>query len=127
MINVTTFALYEEEAKKTATYKDSDYLPLGLTEEVGELVHEYARCKRKGVDMDTKALMSEVGDVLWVLSQIAREHDFTLAAAASDNLAKLHTRKLQGTIHEKVGRESGVGNSSFVCNSGTDAFYDPTR
>lgn len=106
MTSIATFKLYEEEAQKTATYKDKDYLPLGLTEEVGELVHEYARCKRKGVDMDVESLKSEVGDVLWVLSQIAREHGFTLSDAAVNNIEKLRIRKQQGTVHEKVGRGS---------------------
>ncbi len=104
MINVNTFAQYEEVAKKTATYQSADYLPLGLSEEVGELLHEYARCKRKGVEMDVPALISEVGDVMWVLSQIAREHDFTLSQAASNNLEKLHERNKKGAIHEKTNR-----------------------
>lgn len=96
------FREYELEAVKTASYKDPDYLPLGLSEEVGELLHEYARCKRKGVEMDVKALKSEVGDVLWVLSQIAREHGFWLQEAAEDNMSKLRQRTETGAIHDKT-------------------------
>jgi len=98
------FREYELKAANTASYKDPDYLPLGLAEEVGELLHEYARCKRKGVDMDTKALKSEVGDVLWVLSQISRENGFWLQDAAHDNIRKLKSRQKDGTIHLKENR-----------------------
>ena len=99
-----TFSSYELVAKTTATYKDVDYLPLGLTEEVGELVHLFASSKRKGTAVDQDKLISEVGDVLWVLSQIARENGFWLDDAARSNMAKLRKRDLQGTIHEKHNR-----------------------
>ncbi len=106
MINSDTFTFtqYESVAKTTATYESADYLPLGLSEEVGELIHEFARCKRKGVEMDVPALISEVGDVLWVLSQIAREYDFTLSQAARSNLGKLQDRNEKGAIHDKTNR-----------------------
>lgn len=96
------FREYELEAVKTASYKDPDYLPMGLAEEAGELIHEYARCKRKGVEMDVKALKSEVGDVLWVLSQISRENGFWLQDAAQDNIDKLKARESTGAIHDKA-------------------------
>ena len=97
-----TFSQYELGAQHTATYKDVDYLPLGLTEEVGELIQLFAEAKRKDIPLDVEALQSEVGDVLWVLSQIAREHGFWLDHAAGDNLAKLRKRALQGAIHDKT-------------------------
>jgi NTP pyrophosphatase (non-canonical NTP hydrolase) len=98
------FSDYEFPAAKTATYKNPMYLPLGLAEEVGELLHEYARCERKGVEIDLEALRSECGDVLWVLSQICRENGFSLEEAARENIAKLKSRSESGTIHAKVGR-----------------------
>jgi NTP pyrophosphatase (non-canonical NTP hydrolase) len=95
---------YELAAKETASYKDKDYLPLGLAEETGELIHEYARCKRKGVKMDIEALKSEVGDVVWVLSQICRENGFWLEEAMSGNIEKLSKRDGEGTLHLKGNR-----------------------
>ncbi len=100
------FSEYEKGAAKTASFLDLDYLPLGLAEETGELIHEFARCKRKGVEMDIEALKSEVGDVLWMLSQIAIHHGFTLEEAAYGNLEKLYARSMLGAIHDKTNRVS---------------------
>ena len=98
------FSAYELVAQKTATYKDPDYLPLGLAEEVGELIQLFANAKRKGIVVDQDEVISEVGDVLWVLSQIARENGFWLDEAAGVNMAKLRKRDLQGTVHDKTNR-----------------------
>lgn len=99
-----TFQSYEESAEKTASYKNVEYLPLGLTEEVGELVHEFAKTQRTNSKLNSPAVLNEVGDVLWVLSQIARECGFTLEEAAKKNLEKLLTRSENGSIHDKVYR-----------------------
>jgi NTP pyrophosphatase (non-canonical NTP hydrolase) len=101
---IKQFESYQRLASKTASYKDPDYLPLGLTEECGELVHEFARCKRKGVPMDTESLSSEIGDVLWMLSQICREYNLSLADVATKNIAKLKQREETGCIHKKYNR-----------------------
>ncbi len=100
------FREYELRAMETASFKSLDYLPLGLAEEVGELLHEYARVKRKNVPMDLESLKSECGDVLWVLSQICRVHGFSLEEAAEHNIEKLASRQKQGTIHNKLGRNT---------------------
>ena len=102
--NGMAFSAYELVAQKTATYKDPDYLPLGLAEEVGELIQLFAAAKRKGTPVNQDELISEVGDVLWVLSQIARENGFWLDHAAMSNMAKLRRRDLRGAIHEKDNR-----------------------
>ena len=98
------FSEFELEAEKTATYKDPDYLPLGLGEEVGELLQLFAQAKRKGEEVNVKELKTEMGDVLWVLSQIAREHGFWMDDAAWNNIIKLKMRAKEGVIHEKRGR-----------------------
>ncbi len=99
-----TFSEYQNKARLTATYKDAGYLPLGLTEEVGELVHEFAKVKRTGVELDRDAVKDELGDVLWVLSQMARESGFTLEEAARHNIEKLTQRSNSGSIHNKKSR-----------------------
>lgn len=104
------FSDYELQARTTASYKDADYLPLGLAEECGELVHEFARCKRKGVPMDIDNLMSEVGDVLWMLAMISHEHGFNLEDAAQNNMDKLSGRNEAGTIHDKTGRSADMSD-----------------
>jgi NTP pyrophosphatase (non-canonical NTP hydrolase) len=111
---IKQFSSYQRLASKTASYKDPDYLPLGLVEECGELVHEFARCKRKNVPMDVEALSSEIGDVLWILSQMCRENDLSLADVATKNIAKLKKRDSEGSIHSKENRgtEAPVEQSS---------------
>jgi len=95
------FKEYEDVAKSTASYKDSDYLPLGLAEEVGELLQLFAASKRKGQGIKVSDLKSEAGDVLWVLSQICREYGFSLEDIAKNNMDKLCKRLEQGSIHAK--------------------------
>jgi NTP pyrophosphatase (non-canonical NTP hydrolase) len=95
------FKEYEQASYKTASFQDVDYLPLGLTEEVGELVHEFARAKRTGVEINKEAVQDELGDVLWMLAQIARENGFTLEEAAKRNIEKLKARTAKGSIHDK--------------------------
>jgi len=95
------FKEYEQDSYKTASFEDVDYLPLGLTEEVGELVHEFARAKRTGVEINKEAVQDELGDVLWMLAQIARENGFTLEEAAKRNIEKLKARTAKGSIHDK--------------------------
>ena len=103
-VDSLTFNQYQDKTLLTATYKDVGYLPLGLTEEVGELVHEFAKAKRTGVELDRDAVKDELGDVLWVLSQIARENGFTLEEAARFNVEKLAQRAMSGSIHNKKSR-----------------------
>jgi NTP pyrophosphatase (non-canonical NTP hydrolase) len=98
------FQEYELQAKKTASYLDSDYLPLGLAEETGELIQLFAAAKRKGGGILIGDLKSEMGDILWVLSQIAREYGFSLEEAAEENIRKLSKRNQLGAIHEKQQR-----------------------
>lgn len=131
---IKQFDSYQRLASKTATYEDPDYLPLGLAEECGELVHEYARCKRKGVPMDTAALIGEIGDVLWMLSQICTENKLSLGRVATHNIAKLKKRDEQGTVHEKQDRieeggsvGSDTSNDSSWHSGRTDADEDEFR
>jgi NTP pyrophosphatase (non-canonical NTP hydrolase) len=95
---------YEMIAKKTASYKEVEYLVCGLGEEVGELLHEYAAMYRVGGLLDGDKVKSEMGDIIWVLSQIARESGFTLEDAMRDNMEKLSKREKENSIHDKSKR-----------------------
>jgi NTP pyrophosphatase (non-canonical NTP hydrolase) len=100
-----SFDIYSKAANKTASYHSVDYLPLGLAEEVGELIHEYARVKRTGdCSLNKDSIKSEIGDILWVLSQMAEECGFELADAARYNIKKLQNRKEHKAIHDKTNR-----------------------
>lgn len=100
--------------------KESDnyvYMSNGLTEEVGELLGKVSKAVRKGkmVVRDnelmftdsallderqevTENLKKELGDVLWMVSGMARVLGFSLEEVAACNLAKLADRKVRGVI-----------------------------
>lgn len=98
-----------KRASKTAIYPNRGdnitYPALGLCGESGEVAEHVKKIIRDDNGQLTKerrhAMIFELGDILWYLSQIAFELDTTLEAIANYNLAKLASRaerdKLQGS------------------------------
>lgn len=94
-----TFNEYQREAIKTKKYPDGPWYPLlALGEEVGELQGKYAKPLRKGVAVDTKEVVKEMGDILWSLSALACELRIDLDFIAYVNLEKLADREKRGVI-----------------------------
>ena len=106
------FDNYQIEARKTAIYPDKDknfiYPTLGLVGESGEVaekIKKILRDKNGNFDYESKiALRKELGDVLWYLSNLCDELDFSLDEVAEENLEKLNNRLSRGKI-------SGSGDS----------------
>lgn len=78
------------------------YPALGLAEEAGEVCGNFAKAIRddKGgltPERHTK-LLKEMGDTLWMLSNLASELGCTLEEVAALNLDKLTDRQLRGVI-----------------------------
>jgi len=100
------FDNYQIEARKTAIYPNKDknfiYPTLGLVGESGEVaekIKKILRDKNGTFDDESKlALKKELGDVLWYLSNLCNELDFTLSEVASANLEKLNLRLSKGRI-----------------------------
>ena len=100
------FDNYQKEARKTAIYPNKDknfiYPTLGLVGESGEVaekIKKILRDKNGTFDDESKlALKKELGDVLWYLSNLCNELDFTLSEVASANLEKLNLRLSKGRI-----------------------------
>lgn len=99
------FNEYQLAANSTASYKDPSFPEYAVPEEVGELMHEFAIVKRKGVELNVENVKGEIGDVLWGLSQLARECGLTLEECAEHNMKKLAKRLEEGTIHDKENRD----------------------
>jgi len=103
------FSNYQNQAKRTAIYPNQgsvsglQYVVLGLCGECGEVAENIKKSIRddKGfISSDRQdALIKELGDVLWYLSQIAGELDTTLETIALRNLAKLRKRQRDNTLH----------------------------
>jgi NTP pyrophosphatase (non-canonical NTP hydrolase) len=96
---------YQHRTSSTAIYPEGkalEYLALGLCSEAGEVAGKLKKVIR---DYDSHLteekrfeLASELGDVLWYVSQLALELNVTLDNVAHENLAKLADRKERGAI-----------------------------
>ena len=88
-------------AETTAIYPKKvalEYLTLGLAAEVGELTGKVAKWYRKDSAYPHSAVVDELGDVLWFVSELARQHGIPLSDLARKNLDKLADRKLRGAL-----------------------------
>ena len=100
------FDNYQIEARRTAIYPDKDknfvYPTLGLVGESGEVaekIKKVLRDKNGTFDYESKlALKKELGDVLWYLSNLCDELEFSLSDVAQANLEKLNLRLSRGKI-----------------------------
>lgn len=101
------FDEYQKEASKTAVYPQIGnnfvYPTLGLAGEAGEVADKIKKVIRDdggGLNEEKKAeIKKELGDVLWYLSQLAKELGIKFSEVASGNLEKLSSRKLRGKLH----------------------------
>jgi NTP pyrophosphatase (non-canonical NTP hydrolase) len=100
------FNEYQQRARATARYPVIGhgviYPTLGLANEAGEVAGKIKKIFRDkdGVigETDRAALKSELGDVLWYISQVCTELDISLDEVADTNIAKLMDRLARGKI-----------------------------
>ena len=100
------FNTYQKNARLTAQYPNlgSNYIypTLGLVGEAGEVAEKVKKVIRdkKGIfdDESKKGLKKELGDVLWYVSNICTEFNFSLDDIALQNLEKLKLRAAKGKI-----------------------------
>ena len=100
------FDNYQIEARKTAIYPNKDknfiYPTLGLVGESGEVAEKIKKILRDNdgnFDNESRlALKKELGDVLWYLSNLCDELNFSLNDVAKKNLEKLNLRLTKGKI-----------------------------
>lgn len=105
-MQIEDFATYQRESRKTWSAINVDhsivYPTLGLMNEAGEVAGKIKKIFRdKGGQIgpdEREALLYELGDVLWYLTQICTELDLSLADVAGANISKLASRQQRGTI-----------------------------
>lgn len=96
-----TFDEYQFKCELTRLKTASDlYCFLNLAGEVGEVLSLEAKLIRDGSNMETyrQSLKKELGDVLWHVAMIAKDHGFLLSEIAETNIDKLTSRKARNTI-----------------------------
>ena len=102
------FDQYQLFAKSTAVYPKKNYISgltytvLGLVGETGEIVEKVKKAIRDSegiINEDTRsAIRSEIGDVLWYLSQLSQELGFSFGDVAALNVMKLESRQERGVL-----------------------------
>lgn len=105
--NTLDFARYQQAAARTGGRVTVDhpivYPTLGLANEAGEVAGKVKKIfrDRGGVitDADREALILELGDVLWYLSEFCTRLGVRLEDVAERNIAKLADRAARGVLH----------------------------
>jgi NTP pyrophosphatase (non-canonical NTP hydrolase) len=99
------FSDYQQRSRRTAQYPRDAWLTypaLGLAGEAGEVAEHVKKAIRDDGASITRerkaALVRELGDVLWYVSQLATELDLDLDAVAAENLDKLLSRQRRGVL-----------------------------
>ena len=103
--HITTLNEYQKQAGRTANdgkgkNEQVANFVIGLVAEGGEVADILKKVLFHGHDLDKEELISELGDVLWYLSQVAQVYDITLEEVANKNIQKLYKRYPQGFSEE---------------------------
>jgi len=103
-----TLDMYQREAHKVAIYPGIGtrdglaYTIVGLCGEAGELANHFKKVMRDDgselTPQKKKAMIGELGDILWYVSQCAQEMGVTLDDVGKANLKKLGSRTIRGKI-----------------------------
>lgn len=79
---------------------DREYALLNLVAEAGEVAGKAAKLRRDGGDIEeyNSDIKKELGDVMWQVAAVAKDHGFTLSEICQHNLDKLMSRKYRGVL-----------------------------
>ncbi len=103
------FTEYQVQARRTQNkalnlYQTREHAKDGLVSEVGEIMGMYQK-QLQGHLFEENALMLEIGDVLWFLSELCDVYGWTLEEVARANIEKLKVRyKDKFTVEQSVNR-----------------------
>mgnify|MGYP002507821000 CR=1 FL=1 len=79
---------------------DREYALLNLAAEAGEVVGKAAKHRRDGGDVEEYniAIKKELGDVMWQVAAVAKDHGLVLSQICQHNLDKLSSRQQRDVI-----------------------------
>jgi NTP pyrophosphatase (non-canonical NTP hydrolase) len=94
------FNEYQKLAQQTAIYTDPMYLVTSLMIEASEAADLFVKLLLRGddVEIDKVKVVSELGDVLWNLANMAADQGLKLEDIAIFNVEKLKSRQARGVI-----------------------------
>jgi NTP pyrophosphatase (non-canonical NTP hydrolase) len=94
------FNEYQKLAQQTAIYTDPMYLVTSLMIEAAEAADLFVKLLLRGddVEIDKVKVVSELGDVLWNLANMAADQGLKLEDIAIFNVEKLKSRQARGVI-----------------------------
>lgn len=95
-----TFSEYQELARRTQNHELNrhsmlDHALWGLSAEVGEVCGLFQKT-HQGHSLSRDALSKEIGDVLWMLSELCDVYELDLGEIAEENIEKLRRRYPEG-------------------------------
>ena len=99
------FNEYQLLAEQTAIYDNEFYPVASLMVEAAELADLFVKPVLRGdaVDIDRTKVVSELGDVLWNLANVAADQGVKLEDIAVFNIEKLKSRMARGVIQGSGG------------------------
>lgn len=76
------------------------YALLNLGGEIGELLSCVAKFIRDGGDIEkyNDSIKKELGDIMWMVAAVAKDHNLDLSDICQLNLDKLESRKIRDVI-----------------------------
>ena len=79
---------------------DREYALLNLFAEAGEVAGKAAKHRRDGGDVEQYNIdiKKELGDVMWQVAAVAKDHGLSLCEIATHNLEKLASRQKRNVI-----------------------------
>jgi len=79
---------------------DREYALLNLAAEAGEVLGKAAKLRRDGGNVEeyNNAIKKELGDVMWQVAAVAKDHGLTLSEVCQHNLEKLASRQKRDAI-----------------------------
>ena len=94
------FNEYQKLAQQTAIYTDPMYPVTSLMIEAAEAADLFVKPLLRGddVEIDRTKVVSELGDVLWNLANMAADQGVKLEDIAVFNIEKLKSRQARGVI-----------------------------
>jgi NTP pyrophosphatase (non-canonical NTP hydrolase) len=99
------FNEYQKLAQQTAIYTDPMYPVTSLMIEAAEAADLFVKPLLRGddVEIDKVKVVSELGDVLWNLANMAADQGLKLEDIAIFNVEKLKSRQARGVIQGSGG------------------------